>query len=193
MADSDDEQAPDQAQDARSGRRTIGRQIQQSWRNWAALPFYEKFEHLVVLVLTLVIAVVVIAALWNLVIGVIGGRVLSGTVDPADQSMFQAIFGMILTVIIALEFKRSILVAAERQFGIVQVRAVVLIGMLAVVRKLIILDLGTIDPSKLLALAAASLALGIVYWLVRDQDRKERTAQAAMERTGRREREDDGP
>jgi uncharacterized membrane protein (DUF373 family) len=42
------------------------------------------------------------------------------------------------------------------------------------VRKIIVLDLGTIDPGKLLALAAANLALGVVYWLVRDQVRKDR-------------------
>ncbi|WP_245259129.1 phosphate-starvation-inducible PsiE family protein [Salinarimonas rosea] len=77
-------------------------------------------------------------------------------------------------MIIALEFKRSILVVGERQFGIVQARAVILVGLLAIVRKIIVLDLGTIDPGKLLALAAASLALGVVYWLVRDQDRKDR-------------------
>jgi hypothetical protein len=38
-----------------------------------------------------------------------------------------------------------------------------------VVRKLIILDLSSTDAFHLLALAAAILALGAVYWLVRDQ------------------------
>ena len=42
------------------------------------------------------------------------------------------------------------------------------------VAKLIILDLATTDAQHLLALAAAILALGAVYWLVRDQDRRER-------------------
>jgi uncharacterized membrane protein (DUF373 family) len=42
---------------------------------------------------------------------------------------------------------------------------------LAVVRKLIILDLSSTDAFHLLALAAAILALGAVYWLVRDQGR----------------------
>ena len=51
----------------------------------------------------------------------------------------------------------------------VQVRAVVLIALLAVVRKLIIVDLSSTDAFHLLALAAAILALGAVYWLVRDQ------------------------
>ncbi|MDF2781391.1 MAG: putative rane protein of unknown function, partial [Geminicoccaceae bacterium] len=57
---------------------------------------------------------------------------------------------------------------------VVQVRTVILIAMLAVVRKLIILDLAATDAQHLFALAAAILALGAVYWLVRDQDRRGR-------------------
>jgi uncharacterized membrane protein (DUF373 family) len=91
------------------------------------------------------------------------------------------VFGMIFTVIIALEFKRSLLVAAERQQRR-QVRTVVLIAMLAIVRKLLILDVGH-ATEELFALAAAIIALGAVYWLVRDQDRSEwRERHAAEER-----------
>ena len=74
---------------------------------------------------------------------------------------------LIFTVIIALEFKRSLLVVAERQESIVQVRTVILIALLAIVRKLIILDVASTDDLQLFALAAAILALGAVYWLVR--------------------------
>jgi uncharacterized membrane protein (DUF373 family) len=97
---------------------------------------------------------------------------LSTNFDPTDYGVFQAVFGTIFTVIIALEFKRSLLVLAERSDSVVQVRAVVLIALLAVVRKLIILDLSSTDAFHLLALAAAILALGAVYWLVRDQGRR---------------------
>ena len=75
-------------------------------------------------------------------------------------------------MIIALEFKRSLLIVAERRHSVVQVRTVVLLAMLAILRKLIILDLNTTDADKILALSAAILALGAVYWLVRDQDRQ---------------------
>lgn len=81
---------------------------------------------------------------------------------------------MILTVIIALEFKRALLVLAERGDGVVQVRTVVLIALLAVVRKLLILDLSAVNAAELFALASIILALGGVYWLVRQQDRHER-------------------
>ena len=80
---------------------------------------------------------------------------------------------MIFTVIIALEFKRTLLFVTERTDSVVQVRAVILIALLAIVRKLIILDISLGDAPQLLALAVATLSLGGVYWLVRDQDRWE--------------------
>jgi uncharacterized membrane protein (DUF373 family) len=72
-------------------------------------------------------------------------------------------------VIIALEFRQTLLVITERQRSIVHVRAVILIAILAVVRKLILLDWATGGSEELFALAAAILALGAVYWLVRDR------------------------
>ena len=142
-------------------------------QRWKLLTFYQKFEHGVILVLTALIAIVVAFALWNLVLKILLSILSSGGFDPSDYVVFQALFGMIFTVIIALEFKRSLLVVAERRHGIVQVRTVILIALLAIVRKLMIIDLSAADAQEVLALAAAIQALGAVYWLVRDQDRRE--------------------
>jgi uncharacterized membrane protein (DUF373 family) len=141
---------------------------------WRLLTVYERFEHFVVLVLTGLIAVVIAAAVWKLGLKILSSRVLSDAFDPTDYAVFQSVFGMIFTVIIALEFKRSLLVLAERKESVVQVRAVILIAMLAVVRKVIIVDFATTTASQLLAFAAVTLSLGAVYWLVLDQDRRRR-------------------
>jgi uncharacterized membrane protein (DUF373 family) len=140
---------------------------------WRLLTFYQKFEHAVILVLTALIAIVVALAVWNLVLKVLLSILSTGGLDPTDYTVFQALFGMIFTVIIALEFQRSLLVVAERRHGVVQVRTVVLIALLAIVRKLMIIDLSAADAQQVLALAATILALGGVYWLVRDQERRE--------------------
>lgn len=139
--------------------------------HWNVLTYYEKFEHVVILILTALIAVIIVAALWNLASRILTGIVLLQTLDPTNFAEFQVIFGMIFTVIIALEFKRSLLVLAERRDSIVQVRTVILIALLAVVRKVMIIDLGTTDAARIFALAATILALGAVYWFVRQQDR----------------------
>jgi uncharacterized membrane protein (DUF373 family) len=137
---------------------------------WGLMSIYQKFEHAVILILTGLIAIVVALAVWNLTLNVVLGIILSGSFDPTDYTVFQALFGMIFTVIIALEFKRSLLIVAERQNSIVQVRTVILLALLAIVRKLLILDLSKTEAPQLFALAAAILALGVVYWLVQNQD-----------------------
>jgi uncharacterized membrane protein (DUF373 family) len=142
-------------------------------QQWKPLTIYQKFEHAVILVLTALIAIVVAFALWNLVLKILLSIISSGGFDPTEYSVFQALFGMIFTVIIALEFKRSLLLVAQRRHGIVQARTVILIALLAIVRRLIIIDLSAADAAEVFALATAILALGAVYWLVRDQDKRE--------------------
>jgi uncharacterized membrane protein (DUF373 family) len=139
---------------------------------WRLLTFYQKFEHAVILVLSGLISIIVALAVWNLVLKLVVIIVLTSGFDPTDYSVFQALFGMIFTVIIALEFMRSLLVVAERRDGIVQVRTVLLIALLAIVRKLMIIDLSETEAAQIFALAAAIMALGGVFWLVRDQDRR---------------------
>ena len=145
--------------------------------SFGPLTVYQKFEQICVLILTTLIAVIIAFALWSLTLKILHS-ILAANFDPTDYSVFQTVFGMIFTVIIALEFKRSLLVLAERRDSVVQVRTVILIALLAVVRKLIILDLSSTDAFHLLALAAAILSLGGVYWLVRDQDERQRKVPA---------------
>jgi uncharacterized membrane protein (DUF373 family) len=95
-----------------------------------------------ILILSTLIAVVVALAAWNLVLKVLSSIVSTG-LDLTDYTVFQILFGLIFTVIIALEFKRSLFVIAEQQRGIVQVRTVILIALLTIVRKLMIIDLTT--------------------------------------------------
>jgi hypothetical protein len=94
------------------------------------LSLYQRFECIVIMFLTALIAVIVIAAIWNLSLKILFDLVLSGSLDPSDYSTFQAVFGMIFTVIIALEFKKTLLVVAERRDTVVQIRSVVMIALL---------------------------------------------------------------
>jgi uncharacterized membrane protein (DUF373 family) len=144
-------------------------QFAEARRRFDLLSFYEKFEQIIIFILTVLIALFVVFAVWNLALNVVQS-IASSSLDPTDYTVFQSVFGAILTVIIALEFKRSLLISAERQQSVVQVRTVILIALLAIVRKLLILDVSQ-ATTQLFALATAIIALGAVYWLVRDQDR----------------------
>ncbi len=134
-------------------------------RYWSVMTFAERFEHVVALILSFVIGVIVLVALWRLIHQVFTLLVL-GVLDPLDHKVFQAVFGMIMTLLIAMEFKHSILKVLERKSHIIQVRTVILIAQLALARKFIILDFATTSAAKLAALGFAVLVLGAVYYLL---------------------------
>jgi uncharacterized membrane protein (DUF373 family) len=137
-------------------------------REWAVMSFYERFEQVVALALSGVIAVIVVVSLLQLVQVVFTLLVLDAF-NPLDHKVFQTVFGMIMTLLIAMEFKHSIIRVALRRDSIIQVKTVVLIALLALSRKFVILD-PDIGPGKVAALAGATLALGVVYWLLRERD-----------------------
>lgn len=138
-------------------------------RYWPLMTLHERFEHVVAFVLSLLIAMVVALALVQLLARVVP-LLVAGALDPLDHEVFQGLFGMVMTVLIALEFKHSIVRVAMRRESIVQVKTVVLIALLALSRKFVILDTSTTGPAHVAALAFATLVLGAVYWLLRERD-----------------------
>ena len=138
-------------------------------RQWPLMDVYERFEHIVAFVLGLIIAILIALALVQLVVRIVP-LLLTGALDPLDHEVFQGLFGMVMTLLIALEFKHSIIRVALRRESIVQVKTVVLIALLALSRKFVILDAKTTEPAMIAALAGATLVLGVVYWLLRERD-----------------------
>ena len=143
--------------------------MRETRRYWPLMSLYERFEHVVAFVLSVIISVLIALALVQLVSRVVP-LLLTGTLDPLDHEVFQGLFGMVMTVLIALEFKHSIVRVAMRRESIVQVKTVVLIALLALSRKFVILDASSSTPATIAALALAALVLGIVYWLLRERD-----------------------
>jgi uncharacterized membrane protein (DUF373 family) len=147
---------------------------------WRVMSFYERFEQLVAMALSAVIALIVVISLIQLVRTVVV-LLLQDAFNPLDHAVFQTVFGMVMTLLIAMEFKHSILKVALRRDSIIQVKTVVLIALVALSRKFVILDPDA-SPAKVGALAGATLALGVVYWLLRERDDWE----ARFERASRR-------
>jgi uncharacterized membrane protein (DUF373 family) len=136
---------------------------------WAVLSYYQRFESLVAFALTLVVVAIILVALYRLASEVIVGLLL-GVLDPLDHRIFQSVFGEIMTLLIALEFNHTLQYVVKREQSIIQTKVVLLIALLAMARKFIILDLGAVSGEQLLGLAAITLVLGVVYWLMRERD-----------------------
>jgi uncharacterized membrane protein (DUF373 family) len=144
---------------------------------WSIMTLYERFEQVVAIVLSMVIALVIALALVQLILRV-GPLLLTGAIDPLEHDVFQMLFGMVMTLLIALEFKHSIIRVALRKSSIVQVKTVVLIALIALSRKFVILDTKATSAGTIAALAGATLVLGVVYWLLRDRDERLNEAEA---------------
>ena len=136
---------------------------------WAVISYYQRFEGIVALILTLIVGLIILVAVFRLTYGVLTG-LLFGVLDPLDHGAFQLVFGEILTLLIALEFNHTLQYVVKREQSIIQTKVVLLIALLAIARKFIVLDLRDVDAGQLLGMAAVTLALGIVYWLMRERD-----------------------
>ena len=143
------------------------------WRRaqaeWAILSYYQRFESIVAFVLTLIVGLIILVALYRLTFSVVAGLV-AGVLDPLDHNVFQTVFGEILTLLIALEFNHTLQYVVTREQSVIQTKVVLLIALLAMARKFIILDLGQVSPGQMLGLAAITLVLGATYWLMRERD-----------------------
>ncbi|MBH3441903.1 phosphate-starvation-inducible PsiE family protein [Pseudomonas luteola] len=135
---------------------------------WRLMTVYERFEQVVALVLSAVIAVIIVVSLIQL-ISIVFFLLIIEAFNPLDHKVFQSVFGMIMTLLIAMEFKHSIVRVALRRESIIQVKTVILIALIALARKFVILD-SDVRPATVAALAGATLALGATYWLLRERD-----------------------
>src|SRR3977135_2325895 len=101
--------------------------------NWLGLNLYERFEQVIAVVVIALVAVIVVVAVMDLFkeVMLLAWR---GILDPLDQRIFQAIFGQVLTVLIALEFKHSIVKVVAAGEKIIQVKTGLLIALLALAR-----------------------------------------------------------
>src|SRR3981081_3004989 len=104
------------------------------------LTYYQRFESAVAFVLTVVIALIIVVALYRLCIGVVTAFLFEA-VNPLEHAAFQAVFGEIMTLLIALEFNHTLRYVVTKHQSIIQTKVVVLIALLAVARRFIILDI----------------------------------------------------
>ena len=126
---------------------------------------FHPFEILITSGLVILISIMILAAFWGLLIQTYN-LVLHGAFDTLDHKAFQSAFGLVITLLIAIEFNRTIIHAYTAAGREIIVKAVVLVSILAISRQFIVFEIETISPLTLLALAFSLLSLGIVYWLM---------------------------
>jgi uncharacterized membrane protein (DUF373 family) len=135
----------------------------------------ENFLHLVHFVEKIVSKLLAIAMLIVIVMAIFDlGVVLFKELFTEHIGFFNTtlieLFGLFLNVLIALELLENITAYLEK--NVIQVELVIVTSLIAVARKLIILDLDKTTGSQLIGLAIAIFALSVSYWIVRYSNTK---------------------
>ncbi len=141
----------------------ILRQISKFGTDEQFLHFTESVEVLVSKVLSLAMILVIIVSVCDLLIFLT--RELINDHQTLLKDTLFVIFGLFLNVLIALEILENITAYLKKH--VIQVELVIVTSLIAVSRKIIILDLEKKTAADLIGLAAAIFALSISYLIVR--------------------------
>ena len=126
---------------------------------------YHRFESFITTGVVILISIMIIAGFWGLIVETYN-LVHHGAFDTLEHKAFQSAFGMVMTILIALEFNHTIMHAYIENGREMMVKTVVLVSILAVARQFIVSEVEIISPFTLAALALSLLSLGIVYRLM---------------------------
>jgi len=128
------------------------------------LHFTESVEVVISKILSLAMIVVIIISVCDLMI-FLGKELFNDHETFLLKDTLFVIFGLFLNVLIALEILENITAYLKKH--VIQVELVIITSLIAVSRKIIILDLEKKTAADLIGLAAAIFALSISYLMVR--------------------------
>jgi uncharacterized membrane protein (DUF373 family) len=143
------------------------RQIRKSNTEENFLHFTEGIEVAISKVLSLAMIWVILVSVCDLLI-FLARTWLSDPEHVYKDSLF-LIFGLFLNVLIALEILENITAYLKKH--VIQVELVIVTSLIAVARKIIILDLEKKTAADLIGLATAIFALSISYLIVRSTNK----------------------
>lgn len=137
------------------------------------IPYLDRFERIVMYVLLVVLAAVVLLATVELV-WVIVKDVLTPPVFVLEIHELLDLFGLFLLVLIGIELMHSVKTYVTSR--VYHLETVLSVALIAVARKIIVLEPKDLPEGALLGIAGLVLALALGYCLLRRSHREDRTA-----------------
>lgn len=126
--------------------------------------FYHWPEKLVIISLSLMVSITIFVTLAQ------AGLFLYQTIVTEqsflNHNAFIKVFGAFMTVLIAMEFNHTVFTAISGATPTVKVRAVLLVSLLALARKVVLIDLQDYEYTSILALAVLIAGVTFAYWVV---------------------------
>jgi uncharacterized membrane protein (DUF373 family) len=127
---------------------------------------YDQFESIISGIILAIISVIIIYSTGLVIITLISD--FHAGLHFAEQGALKDTFGLILGLLILIEFNHSIVLAMRRRSEVLEVRVVILIAIIVIARKLILLDYAKTELATLLGLGGLALSLGALVWLLTD-------------------------
>lgn len=128
------------------------------------LNFLERFERIITIILILLMVVVVSLATLDLGWGIVQ-EVIKPPFIFIDVEKLLDIFGLFLLVLIGIELLDTI--RAYLKEHVVHEEVILAAALIAVARKVIVLDVKKTDPLIIFGIAAIILAVSAAYWIVK--------------------------
>lgn len=148
--------------------RKLFRQIAEATKDDKFLHHIESVEVVVSKLLSVAMVVVILVAVFDL--GVLLVKDLFTIPYGEINKILFEIFGLFLNILIALEILENIKAYLRR--NVVLVELVIVTSLIAVSRKIILLDLEKTDGVEVIGLGIAIFALSISYWIIRLSSRQ---------------------
>ena len=130
------------------------------------LAFLKQFEKTVIIILIAMMILVVLLAVAELGWLIIKDMIKPPVVFLEIGDLFE-IFGFFLLVLISVELLETI--KAYLNQGVIHVEIVLEVALIAIARKVIILDLEKYSSLTLVGIAALILSVAIAFWVVKRQ------------------------
>lgn len=129
-------------------------------------PLVDRLHCVIRQAIRLLAVLMVAVILWSVadVVLVLYEKLSSPPLLLLDLSDIFVVFAAFLAVLIAIEIFVNITLYLRDD--IIHVRLVLATALMAIARKVIVLDLSTLSPMYLFGIGVIILALGITYWLV---------------------------
>lgn len=133
-------------------------------------PLIRRLHVVIRYAIKLLAVLMVLVIIWGVldVIYVLYTKFLAPPVLLFEVGDIFVIFGAFMVVLIAVEIFINIRLYLGT--NVLPIRLVIATALMAIARKVIILDIETISAEEMLAIAAVVLALGVTHWLVGKQE-----------------------
>ncbi len=148
--------------------RKLLKRVEESLKDENYMHFIENIEVLVSKLLSLFMVVVIVAAILDL--GFFLVRELFTTPHGKFNTILFEIFGLFLNILIALEILENITGYLKKH--VLQVELVIVTSLIAIARKIIILDLQKVTGIDIIGLGIAILALSISYLIIKFSNKR---------------------